>query len=136
VLVFSHIAHARNGGRDLPLGEFVRQFAGLTSTKKAKAVCAHLPGFAYLSDFEENPDAVGELLVPILTWSPEWEPIPCARWKTHSSRSASTVVKLSSKRSERCACHSVPYYVSLQKWGLWSGPDETRTRDLRHARAV
>jgi hypothetical protein len=63
VLVFSHIAHARNGGRDLPLGEFVRQFAGLTSTKKAKAVCANLPGFAYLSDFEENPDAVGELLV-------------------------------------------------------------------------
>jgi DNA topoisomerase VI subunit B len=61
-LVFSHIAHARNGGRDLPLGEFVRQFAGLTSTKKGKAVCSHLPGFTHLSDFEENPDAVGELL--------------------------------------------------------------------------
>jgi DNA topoisomerase VI subunit B len=63
VLVFSHIAHARNGGRHLPLGEFVKQFAGLTSTKKSKAVCAHLPGFAFLSNFEENPDAVGELLV-------------------------------------------------------------------------
>jgi DNA topoisomerase VI subunit B len=62
VLVFSHIAHARNGGRDLPLGEFVRQFAGLTSTKKAKAVYSHLPGFTHLSDFEENPEAVSELL--------------------------------------------------------------------------
>jgi hypothetical protein len=62
VLVFSHIAHARNGGRDLPLGEFVRQFAGLTSTKKAKTVCTHLPGFTHLSDFEKNEDAVAELL--------------------------------------------------------------------------
>src|SRR5215211_3032662 len=38
VLVFSHIGHARKGGRDLPLGEFVRQFQGLTSTAKAKAL--------------------------------------------------------------------------------------------------
>lgn len=62
VLVFSHIAHARNGGRDLPLGEFVRQFAGLTSTKKARVVCSHLPSIKHLSDFEENEDAVAELL--------------------------------------------------------------------------
>src|SRR5215212_422204 len=62
VLVFSHIAYARNGGRDLPLGEFVRQFAGLTSTKKAKAVSSKLPGFTHLSDFEEDEDAVAELL--------------------------------------------------------------------------
>jgi hypothetical protein len=26
-------------------------------------LCAHLPGFAYLSNFEENPDVVGELLM-------------------------------------------------------------------------
>src|SRR5215217_2766811 len=62
VLVFSHIAHARGSGRDLPLGEFVRQFQGLTSTKKAKVVCSHLPSFTHLSDFEENEDAVAELL--------------------------------------------------------------------------
>lgn len=61
-LVFSYIAHARNGGRDLPLGEFVREFQGLSRTSKAKAVCAELPTFKHLSDFEENPDAVGELL--------------------------------------------------------------------------
>ena len=62
-LVFSHIANARNGGgRDLPLGEFVREFRGLSRTSKAKAVCAELPAFKHLSDFEEAPDAVGELL--------------------------------------------------------------------------
>jgi hypothetical protein len=61
-LVFSHIADSRNGGRDLPLGEFVRQFQGLSSTRKAKTVCSHLPAFTYLSDFEDNPDAVAELL--------------------------------------------------------------------------
>jgi DNA topoisomerase VI subunit B len=61
-LVFSHIANARNGGRDLPLGEFVREFQGLSRTAKAKAVGSHLPAFKHLSDFEEDPDAVGELL--------------------------------------------------------------------------
>ena len=61
-LVFSYIANARNGGRDLPLGEFVREFRGLSRTSKAKAVCAELPAFKHLSDFEEDPDAVGELL--------------------------------------------------------------------------
>ena len=39
-LIFSHIAHAEAGGEDLPLGKFVRQFAGLSSTAKAKAVTA------------------------------------------------------------------------------------------------
>jgi hypothetical protein len=59
VLVCSHIAHACNGGgRDLPLGTFVRQFAGLTSTKKAKAVCSALPqDLTHLSDFEDKPIA-------------------------------------------------------------------------------
>ncbi len=61
-LVFSHIADARNGGRDLPLGEFVRQFQGLSSTAKAKAVTKHLPAFKHLSDFEDDEEAVGELL--------------------------------------------------------------------------
>lgn len=61
-LVFSYIANARNGGRNLPLGEFVREFQGLSRTSKAKAVCAELPTFKHLSDFEEDPDAVGELL--------------------------------------------------------------------------
>ncbi len=61
-LVFNHIADARNGGRDLPLGEFVRQFQGLTSTAKARAAAKALPNFSHLSDFEGNEDAVGELL--------------------------------------------------------------------------
>jgi hypothetical protein len=63
VLVFSHIAHARNGGRDLPLGTFVRQFAGLTSTAKGKAVCSRMPAnFTHLSDFERDPASVASLL--------------------------------------------------------------------------
>lgn len=63
VLVFSHIGHARKGGRDLPLGEFVRQFQGLTSTAKAKAVMGHMGGgFTHLSDFADNEEKVAELL--------------------------------------------------------------------------
>jgi hypothetical protein len=61
-LVFSHIAHVRRGGRDLPLGEFVRQFRGLSSTAKAKAVLARFADIRHLSDFEEHPEKVGELL--------------------------------------------------------------------------
>jgi hypothetical protein len=65
VLVFSHIGHARRsqGGRDQPLGEFVRQFQGLTSTAKAKAVVKQMgEGFTHLSDFEGNEGKVEELL--------------------------------------------------------------------------
>jgi hypothetical protein len=46
------------------LGEFVRQFAGLSSTKKAKAVANPLMayGYTHLSSFREKPEMVGELL--------------------------------------------------------------------------
>jgi DNA topoisomerase VI subunit B len=63
VLIFSHIAHAREGGQDLPLGAFVRQFAGLTSSAKAKAVGSQLPSdLTHLSDFEDRPEDVAWLL--------------------------------------------------------------------------
>src|SRR5215212_5545582 len=62
-LLFSYIADARNGGRDLPLREFVRQFRGLSGTQKAKAVVAGFPGMKHLSDFEKTPGSVAELLV-------------------------------------------------------------------------
>lgn len=61
-LVFAHIGAARRGGRDLPLGEFVRSFAGLSSTAKAKAACATLPAIRRLSDFEADPEAISTLL--------------------------------------------------------------------------
>jgi DNA topoisomerase VI subunit B len=63
-LIFNHVAHARAGGRDLPLGEFVRQFAGLSSTKKAREVANPLMacGYTHLSSFKEKPEMVGELL--------------------------------------------------------------------------
>lgn len=62
-LIFSHIAHARDGGQDLPLGTFVRQFVGLTSSAKAKAVCSQMPAnLTHLSDFEDNLEDVARLL--------------------------------------------------------------------------
>jgi DNA topoisomerase VI subunit B len=62
-LVFSHIAHAEhNGGRDLPLGEFIRQFKGLSNPSKAKAVRAELDGIDHLSNFASEPERVTELL--------------------------------------------------------------------------
>lgn len=56
-LVYSHIGHHRHeGGEDLRLREFVRQFKGLSATKKAKAVCDHFPEIRMLSDFEDLPE--------------------------------------------------------------------------------
>ncbi len=69
MLVFSHIAAAEKGGKSLPLGTFVRQFAGLTSTAKAKAVCAHLPWVSHLSDFKKDPQDVHLLLSAMKTES-------------------------------------------------------------------
>ncbi len=62
VLVFSHIADAEHGGKDLPLGTFVRQFAGLASTAKARVVCSRLPWVSHLSDFKKDPQDVHLLL--------------------------------------------------------------------------
>jgi DNA topoisomerase VI subunit B len=61
-LVFAHIGGSRNGHRDLPLGEFVRSFNGLSSPTKAKAVAAALPDITHLSGFESSPDAITALL--------------------------------------------------------------------------
>src|SRR5205814_4302487 len=61
-VVFAHIGNARNGGRDLPLGEFIRSFAGLSSTVKAKGVKAAVPGIETLAGFEADPAAVAALL--------------------------------------------------------------------------
>jgi|SRR5215217_914805 len=62
-LVFSYIAAAENGdGQDLPIGEFIRKFHGLTRPAKAKAVRARIEDIRHLSDYKNNPDAVAELL--------------------------------------------------------------------------
>jgi len=61
-LVFSHIAVARNGGRDVPVGEFIRSFDGMKASAKAKQVKAMLPGVEALSGFEDDPDAIEMLL--------------------------------------------------------------------------
>ncbi|MBA2442525.1 MAG: hypothetical protein H0V53_08990 [Rubrobacter sp.] len=68
-LVFAHVGDARGGGRDLPLGEFVRQFRGLTSTRKAKTVCSALGEIGHLSGFEERPEAIADLLAAMTSES-------------------------------------------------------------------
>ena len=61
-LVFNHIAAQRAGAPGLTLGEFIRQFKGLSGTAKAKAVAADLPGLHRLADFTGNEAAVDTLL--------------------------------------------------------------------------
>jgi DNA topoisomerase VI subunit B len=62
-LVFAHIAAVREGRvKDLTLRDFVRQFRGLTSTARAKAVCDRLSGVRRLTDLEKSPELVPVLL--------------------------------------------------------------------------
>ena len=62
-LIGAHNLQARNGGKDLALGEFIRNnFRGLASTKKAKDVASCLAGISHLSDFEMKPNEVPVLL--------------------------------------------------------------------------
>lgn len=61
-LILRHVHAVGRGGPDKPLREFVREFAGLSGTAKAKAVCDVLPGIRTLSDFEGREDAVVDLL--------------------------------------------------------------------------
>jgi hypothetical protein len=57
-LVFAHVNDAGRGGPDLLFRDFVRQFRGLSPTKKAKAVCGLFPGVGHLSDFTGRPGDV------------------------------------------------------------------------------
>jgi hypothetical protein len=49
-------------GDDRPLGEFIREFKGLSGTAKRKAVAARVPGIRRVRDLAERPDACGHLL--------------------------------------------------------------------------
>jgi hypothetical protein len=78
-LVFAHIGTARRGGKDLPLGPFVRSFAGLSSTVKAKTVCAAVPSIRRLSDFESSPELVTALLRAMQAASRPPKPVAMGR---------------------------------------------------------
>jgi hypothetical protein len=66
-LVYSHISHhRREGGDDLRLREFVRQFKGLSATAKAKAVCAEFPEIKSLSDFEDHSAGAARMLLDVM----------------------------------------------------------------------
>jgi hypothetical protein len=75
-LVFGQVGAVEQAqGRDLTLREFVRQFAGLSGTAKAKAVCDTLPGVKRLSDFRHQGDeAAGRLLSAM--WQATHPPSP------------------------------------------------------------
>jgi len=73
-LVFAHIGKARNGGPDKPLGGFLREFAGLTGTAKAKTVAAQFPDIHYLSDFEPRPERVADLHAAMVAATREPKP--------------------------------------------------------------
>lgn len=61
-LLFSHIGASQNGGRDLPLREFVRQFRGLSGSGKAKVVCDQFPAISRLTDFASQENMVEDLI--------------------------------------------------------------------------
>jgi hypothetical protein len=61
-LIFLTIAkNRRDGNRDLPLGEFIRQFRGLSSTAKAREIAGLFPPIRHLPDFEAQ-----EAIIPVL----------------------------------------------------------------------
>jgi len=66
-LIFSYINKNRKDKKDMPLGEFIRQFRGLTSTRKAKLVGGQIPTVTKLSDFESYPELVSVLLKAMQT---------------------------------------------------------------------
>ena len=62
-LIFLNLAKSRrDGDRDLPLGEFIRQFRGLTSTAKAREIARLFPQIDRLGDFEARQEATSLLL--------------------------------------------------------------------------
>lgn len=61
-LVFAHVGAADHGGRDKPVGEFIREFPGLSGTAKAKTVLSVVEGITHLSGFRNRPDLIGPLL--------------------------------------------------------------------------
>jgi DNA topoisomerase VI subunit B len=70
-LIRVHINDSRRGAADVPIGEFVRSFTGLSSSMKAKAVCRidKLKGIARLSDFDGNDELVAVLLAAMKEYS-------------------------------------------------------------------
>jgi hypothetical protein len=61
-------------GDDRPLGEFIREFRGLSSTAKARRIAAGFPWADRISGIEEHPDKAG-LLLSSMQWESA-EPSP------------------------------------------------------------
>jgi hypothetical protein len=57
-LIYAHL----QSGENKTLREFVKTFRGLSPNAKAKSVCDRFPGISRLSNVQENPGVVAELL--------------------------------------------------------------------------
>lgn len=60
-LLYSYI-YSSNGKSNITLRDFVRQFKGLTATKKAKEICDNFPGVFRLKDLEGKKEEIKQLL--------------------------------------------------------------------------
>ena len=58
-------------GDDRPLGEFAREFRGLSGTAKRKAIAAAVPGIRRVSDLATSPESAGRLLAAMREASAE-----------------------------------------------------------------
>jgi phage/plasmid primase-like uncharacterized protein len=52
---FEKLVYFHGSQNDIPLGEFVRQFKGLSSTSKAKQITSTIPGYRLVSDIYRDP---------------------------------------------------------------------------------
>ena len=86
-LISSYLA----AGDDKPLGMFVREFDGLTSTAKARGIAGMLHHINRLSDFKDHPHAISTLLTDMQTYARKVQPaalgkVPDSHFKTMISR--------------------------------------------------
>ncbi len=60
---FNKLVYLQCAQNDIELGKFVRQFRGLSSTGKAKAITGKLKGCLLVSDIYKNPIAIASMLL-------------------------------------------------------------------------
>ena len=65
-LIGAHVARALEGDRDMPLGEFIQGFTGLSSPAKASRIRRQLKGIKHLSDFGRDDHQLDRFRVGLL----------------------------------------------------------------------
>ena len=65
-LIGAHVARVLEGDRDMPLGEFIQGFTGLSSPTKARRIRKHLKTIKHLSDFGRDDHQIDRFRVRLL----------------------------------------------------------------------